>query len=257
MEAWKISIFLFPFCINDLDDLNFAKNMYLVIKSASEEKFRSLLKCDNLLELYQKHMSNSTSDELKYIFRIVSKQASFDEDIKLFFSGINSEKAAIAVNYDYSWLDEKIKVIAVDDITKAKNYYLSFSSNYIELTNKILSTYQNLIFLPNCFNRIKELGQFTNQILIELLRHLFALNKSSLEICSSRKKEDSIKRLLPQLFVTSRAQSEAKEKFLFAYNNETVDARWHSKMFNRGTNQRIYFSCDKNKIIIAHIGGHY
>lgn len=257
MEAWKIKIFLFPFCINNLDDANFAKKMVLMIESVrKEEEFFSLLKSENILELLEKHLSNKTSNDIQYMLRIASKSKVHVENIEIFFSAINFEKAAIVMDNNYNWVNQEIMISTIKDITKVKNYYLGFSSDFNELKYKIPSTYKNLIFLPNCFNRIKELGNFTKALLVELQRHLFTLNSASLQICSSMNKDAEIKLLLPRMHVSSRGQTEPKEKFIFDYNGGKVDCRWHSKMFHSGTDQRIYFSCDQNQIIVARIGDH-
>ena len=214
---------------------------------------------DYLMELItkQKHCKKTYADisaEREYGYAVISE------------GDMENNRSEICA---YQVRDKKQeKCIEVNDVGKVKRYYIRQADSYDTYKEKAEECFPDLIFHTDAFKHIKKLGKCAD-VKEELTRHLEALNDAGKSIYQYYEKNE--KEALAELesgyhIICSGKGSNEEAKFHkdmeYKGTTYTLTCNAHTKLFQKMTDQRIYFcwgrdEIKKHNIIIVRIGDHW
>ena len=163
---------------------------------------------------------------------------------------------------------EEERCLRANDIVEVKRFYLKRVKDYTVYQSRAETCFPNLIFHDEAFTYIEKLGKCSD-VAEELSRHLTILNDVGKKLYDYHKKDENA--VLSQLksgygIVCSGKGSEEKisynKKFFYNDREYQLTCNPHTKLYEKRTDQRIYFCWGRNeienhKIIIVRIGDHW
>lgn len=216
------------------------------------------------------------NDSLIQLFTdLILKQANTDvryEDIIKKCEKDEVAFAAVLDNYHKKY-SGNYTICKREELPKIKRVYLKRYNTYKDFCERAEQCYPNLLFHEHCFEPIKCLGEYRENI-EELDKNLSALNDFGSKIYWSERgnEANALNKLASQCSVicSGKGSNESKSfkiKYIQKGENESnneieLTCNPHLKLFHSGTNKRIYFCWGRNeienhKIIVARIGDHW
>lgn len=156
----------------------------------------------------------------------------------------------------------------INDILQIKRFYLKKAEDYNILKDRARDCFPALVFHSEAFQNVEKLGKCAD-VAEELIRHLSVLNDVAKKTYDYHSKDEKIAlaELKAGYDIVCSGKGSKEEK---TYNKEMVygDRKYqltcnpHTKLYRKGTDQRIYFcwgrdEIEDHRIIIVRIGDHW
>ena len=163
---------------------------------------------------------------------------------------------------------EEEKRLNVNDVIRVKRFYIRQAADYKMYQDRVKECFPNIIFHNDAFVNVEKLGKCTD-VVEELTRHLSVLNDSGKKLYDyyNKNEKDTLAELKSGYGIECSGKGSNEEE---SYNKDMIynDKKFqltcnpHTKLYNKRTDQRIYFcwgrdEIENHKIIIVHIGNHW
>lgn len=281
---WKLEFFILPsrnykdINENDLYEfdvkvkyLNSAEKLYLPNEFYNMPDKNSMTATDFLYENEQNNLSD-------YFLEIISKQNTCQDTYKEIERKTEHGYLPISENdvtekitqlcvINIKETEEK-KCIKVNDVIQIKRFYLKRADNYKVFKDRVIDCFPNIIFHYDAFNYVEKLGKCSD-VVEELVRHLTILNDVGKKLFDYHNKNEKITlgELKAGYDIECSGKGSNEEK---SYNKDMIyngrkfqlTCNPHTKLYNKRTDQRIYFCWGRDEIkshniIVVRIGDHW
>lgn len=163
---------------------------------------------------------------------------------------------------------EEDKCLKVNDVIKIKRFYIKRVVDYKIYADRVRECFPNIIFHDDAFKHVEKLGKCVD-IVEELTRHLTVLNDNGKKLYDyhNKNEKDTLAELKSGYDIICSGKGSNEEK---SYNKEIIynDKKFqltcnpHTKLYNKRTDQRIYFcwgrdEIENHRIIVVRIGDHW
>lgn len=163
---------------------------------------------------------------------------------------------------------EEEKCLNVNDVVKLKHFYMKRIRDYNVYKGRVKESYPELIFHEKAFRYIGKLGK-CKDVAGELTRHLAVLNDVGKRLYDHHHKdENAVLSAIQSGYGVicsgkgSKEDMDFNEKISYKGKTYQLTCNPHTKLFEKRTDQRIYFcwgreEIENHKIIIVRIGDHW
>lgn len=163
---------------------------------------------------------------------------------------------------------EEDKCLKVNDVIKIKRFYIKKIVDYKIYKDRVAECFPNFVFHNDAFTYVEKLGKCTD-VVEELTRHLIALNDNGKKLYDyhNKNEKDTLAELKSGYGIECSGKGSNEEE---SYNKDIIykgkkfqlTCNPHTKLYNKRTDQRIYFcwgrdEIENHRIIIVRIGNHW
>ena len=163
---------------------------------------------------------------------------------------------------------EEDKCLKVNDVIKIKRFYIKRVVDYKIYEDRVRHCFSNIIFHNDAFVHVEKLGKCVD-VVEELTRHLTVLNDNAKKLYDyyNKNEKDTLAELKSGYGIVCSGKGSKEDKSYnkeIIYNNEKfqLTCNPHTKLYNKRTDQRIYFcwgrdEIENHRIIVVRIGDHW
>ncbi len=163
---------------------------------------------------------------------------------------------------------EEDKCLKVNDVIKIKRFYIKRVVDYKIYEDRVRECFSNIIFHNDAFVHVEKLGKCVD-VVEELTRHLTVLNDNAKKLYDyyNKNEKDTLAELKSGYGIVCSGKGSKEDKSYnkeIIYNNEKfqLTCNPHTKLYNKRTDQRIYFcwgrdEIENHRIIVVRIGDHW